>query len=111
MVQILQRSAQLTRRESRRASLGSVRSGVKAWLGFARHILGYREWCIPPVASRHVQFFGEIFRFKATACNYIGYIKWVCKESGVDLSWHDAQKQVWIKGAKANSSRLGRGVR
>ena len=109
VAELLQQKQALTMLESRRASLGSIRSTLKAWHFFALCVLGYAEelFTLPPLQSEHVRCWGELFKNKNTAITYITNLAWCCRLVGASTAWQDDTLKVWIAGARKKDLRTG----
>ena len=98
--------------EVKRKTLPSVISGLKAWQGFAVDILGYQDdLTLPPRSPLDACRFIAIFKNGGTASNYLGYVRWACRFTGVSTSWWDESVTLAVKGLKKANLRLQGGPR
>ena len=71
-VGLFDKRAHLLRLESKRGSLRTVVSGLKAWHGFAEHVLDYPCTATsPPRTDAGV----SVLTNAGTAANYVGFVK------------------------------------
>lgn len=98
---LLEERARQLRLVSKKNSLASVASGLRAWHGFATQVLGYEEHAtLPPRSDDDVCKFISIFVVAGTAMNYVGYVKWACVNFSLGVDWWSAKVSVTLKGLR-----------
>ena len=99
--EVLRLRAQLLCVENHRKSLASIASGLRAWHEFATTVLRYEsEHSLPPVDENHVAMFVSIFHCSGTAGNYVGHIRWACRELGLTSAWGTSRVASSLGGLK-----------
>ena len=98
--------AQLLRLESKRGSLRSVASGLKAWHGFADLVLDCPcAATLPPRTDADVCRFISVFTKTGTAADCVGYVKWACVNFNLSCAWWTDRVTLTLRGLKAEHLR------
>ena len=97
----LEERARLLQIASRKDSLKSAASALRAWHGFATLVLGYGEGAtLPPRSVQDALLWGAIFKNSGTAANYLSFVKWACTLEGLDITWYGPRVSMLLKGFK-----------
>ena len=100
----------MLRLESKKGSLRSVTSVLKAWHGFAEQVLDYPcTGTPPPKTDVDICRFTSVFINAGTAANYVGYVKWACVNFNLTCAWWADLVTLTLKGFRAELLRLNGG--
>ncbi len=107
VLQVLDDSEQALRLETVRKSLPQVAAGLKCWHMFAVDVLEYDDCAtLPPDRSKDVCRWMACFSNAGTACNYLSYVRWVCRHYRKGMDWDDDALRQLVKGLQRRSLRL-----
>ena len=101
VLQLLDRRGAQLQLETRRRSLGSAASALRAWHGFAVAMLGYEAArTLPPRSEQDVVRWVSTFRNFGTAANYVGFLRWAARALDLGLEWDGQRIGMTLKGGK-----------
>ena len=87
---LLKEKENIVMRNSRRGSLGLVRTALTQWHAFAVSALSYAlTESLPPRSSSDMSLWVLTFSSEKTASNYVGAIKWACQREKLQMDWND----------------------
>ena len=99
MSQDLMLRATMMRREKNAKSTASIQSVPRAWHSFAVSVLQYEpEKTLPPRCSNDVEMYLALFHNAGTAANYLGHLRWVCKEYCLSMRWDCEHLKAQVDG-------------
>jgi len=87
--------------EGHKHSLGSTRSALLCWQGFATAVFQMpAEQALPPKAEADIMMWLCTFKCWGAAMNYCCAVRWCCVHMALSTDWWGPQRRQMMRGAK-----------